>query len=89
VREGGITVRYTSGSAALLLTPAYVSVIETVVPAFLIPWPPAREITLAPGLRGVSFIPALFASFVVRPHVISAASPKAARRPSPWNSPGR
>jgi hypothetical protein len=72
VREGDIAVRYASGSAALLLTFAYVSVIETVVLAFLIPWPLVREITLVLDLWGVCFILGLFASFVVRPHVISA-----------------
>jgi hypothetical protein len=70
VREGDIAVRYASGSAALLLTIAYVSVIETVVLAFLIPWPLVREITLGLDLWGVYFILGLFASFVVRPHVI-------------------
>jgi len=72
VREGDIAVRYASGSAALLLTVAYVSVIETVVLAFLIPWPLVREITLGLDLWGVFFILGLFASFVVRPHVIGA-----------------
>jgi hypothetical protein len=72
VREGDIAVRYASGSAALLLTLAYVSVIETVVLAFLIPWPLVREITLGLDLWGVFFILGMFASFVVRPHVIGA-----------------
>jgi hypothetical protein len=72
VREGDVAVRYASGGAALLLTFAYLSVIETVVLAFLIPWPLVREITLALDLWGVFFILGLFASFVVRPHVIGA-----------------
>jgi hypothetical protein len=72
VREGDIAVRYASGSAALLLTFAYVSVIETVVLAFLIPWPLVREITLVLDLWGVYLILGIFASFVVRPHVIGA-----------------
>jgi hypothetical protein len=72
VHQGDLAVRYASGSAALLLTFAYVSVIETVVLAFLIPWPLVREITLGLDLWGVFFILGLFASFVVRPHVIGA-----------------
>jgi len=72
VREGDVAVRYASGSAGLLLTIAYISLIETVVLAFLIPWPLVREITLVLDLWGVYFILALFASFVVRPHVIGA-----------------
>jgi len=72
VREGDIAVRYASGSAGLLLTFAYASLIETVVLAFLIPWPLVREITLVLDLWGVFFILGLLASFVVRPHVIGA-----------------
>jgi hypothetical protein len=71
VREGDIAVRYASG-AGLLLTLVYLSVIETVVLAFLIPWPLVREITLALDVWGVLFLSGLFASFVVRPHVIGA-----------------
>ena len=40
--------------------------------AFIIPWPLVREITLVLDLWGVLFILGLFASFVVRPHVIGA-----------------
>lgn len=72
VRQGDIAVRYASGSAALLLTFAYASIIETVVLAFLIPWPLVRDITLILDLWGVYFILGLFTSFVVRPHVIGA-----------------
>jgi hypothetical protein len=72
VRKGDIAVRYASGGAGLLLTLVYLSVIETVVLAFLIPWPLVREITLALDVWGVFFILGLFASFVVRPHVIGA-----------------
>ena len=72
VGAGDIAVRYASGSAGILLAFAYVSVIETVVLAFLIPWPLVRGITLVLDLWGVFFILGLFASFVVRPHVIGA-----------------
>lgn len=72
VREGDIAVRYASGGAGLLLALVYLSVIETVVLAFLIPWPLVREITLALDAWGVLFLFGLFASFVVRPHVIGA-----------------
>jgi hypothetical protein len=40
--------------------------------AFIIPWPVVREIALVLDLWGVYFMIALFASFVVRPHVIQA-----------------
>jgi DNA-binding transcriptional MerR regulator len=72
VREGDIAVRYASGGAGLLLTLVYLSAIETAVLAFLIPWPLVREITLALDVWGVLFLFGLFASFVVRPHVIGA-----------------
>jgi len=72
VREGDIAVRYASGAAGLLLTLVYLSAVETVVLAFLIPWPLVREITLALDVWGVLFLFGLFASFVVRPHVIGA-----------------
>lgn len=72
VREGDIAVRYASGGAGLLLALVYLSVIETVALAFLIPWPLVREVTLGLDLWGVFFILGLFASFVVRPHVIGA-----------------
>ncbi len=72
VHEGDIAVRYASGGAGLLLTFFYLSVIETVVLAFLIPWPLVREITLALDVWGALFLLGLFASFVVRPHVIGA-----------------
>lgn len=72
VRDGDMAIPYASGSAALLLVFAYVSAVETVVLAFIIPWPVVREITLVLDLWGLYFIIALFASFVVRPHVIQA-----------------
>ncbi|MBV9379358.1 MAG: hypothetical protein JO242_01630 [Streptosporangiaceae bacterium] len=72
VRDGDMAIPYASGSAALLLAFAYVSAVETVVLAFIIPWPVVREVTLILDIWGVYFIIALFASFVVRPHVIHA-----------------
>ncbi|MFI6071533.1 hypothetical protein ACIA5C_08075 [Actinoplanes sp. NPDC051343] len=72
VRDGDIAVPYASGGAGLLITLVCVSVIETVVLAFVIPWPLVRGITLALDVWGVLFFLGLFASFVVRPHVIGA-----------------
>ncbi|HEX8006276.1 MAG TPA: hypothetical protein VF482_07600 [Trebonia sp.] len=72
VRDGDMAIPYASGGAALLLVFAYVSAVETVVLAFIIPWPVVREIALILDLWGVYFIIALFASIVVRPHVIHA-----------------
>lgn len=72
VREGDVAVRYASGGAGLLLTLVYLSAIETVALALLIPWPLVRELTLALDVWGTLFLLGLFASFVVRPHVIGA-----------------
>jgi hypothetical protein len=46
--------------------------VETVVLAFIIPWPIVRDIALVLDIWGVYFIIAVYASFVVRPHVIHA-----------------
>lgn len=72
VRAGDTAVPYASGAAALLWVFAYVSAIETVALALIIPWPAVREITLVLDIWGVYFIIALYASFVVRPHVVHA-----------------
>ena len=72
VGDGDVPVPYASGGAALLLAFAYVSAVETMVLAFIIPWPTVREIALILDLWGVYFIVALYASCVVRPHVIHA-----------------
>jgi hypothetical protein len=70
VRDGDMAVPYASGGAALLLVFAYACAVETVVLAFVIPWPVVRDIALVLDVWGVYFIIALFASCVVRPHVI-------------------
>lgn len=72
VRAGDMAVPYASGGAALLFAFAYASAIETVVLAFIIPWPAVRDIALVLDSWGVYFIIAVYASFVVRPHVIHA-----------------
>lgn len=72
VRAGDVAVPYASGGAAVLLAFAYVSAIETVVLAFIIPWPVVREIVLGIDIWGVYFIIAVYASTVVRPHVVHA-----------------
>ena len=72
VRDGDMAIPYASGSAAFLLVFAYVSAVEMVLLALVIPWPVVRDIALILDLWGVYFIITLFASFVVRPHAIHA-----------------
>jgi hypothetical protein len=72
VRAGDTAVPYASGGAAVLFAFAYASAVETVVLAFIIPWPAVREIALVLDIWGVYFIIAVYASFIVRPHVAHA-----------------
>jgi hypothetical protein len=72
VREGDVAIPYASGGAAIMVAFAFVSAVETVVLAVIIPWPAVRAVVLILDLWGVYFIIALYASCVVRPHVIHA-----------------
>ncbi|MGP3973359.1 hypothetical protein ACTWQF_04825 [Streptomyces sp. 8N114] len=71
-RAGDIAVPYAPAQAALMYGLLFVSVIETVALAYLIPWPVVHAVTLVVDLWGVYFVIALHASCVVRPHVIGA-----------------
>ena len=70
VRPGDVAVSYASGQAALMYGFLFVSIVETVVLAYLIPWKLLHSVTLVVDLWGVYFVLALHASCVVRPHVI-------------------
>ena len=72
VRPGDVVVPYASGQMAVLYIFLFVSIIETVALALLIPWPVVHAVTLILDLWGVYFVIALHASCVVRPHVIGA-----------------
>ncbi|MER6690460.1 hypothetical protein [Streptomyces minutiscleroticus] len=72
VREGDTAVPYAPGQAAFMYGILFVSVVETVALAYLVPWPVVHAITLVLDLWGVYFVIALHASCVVRPHVVGA-----------------
>ncbi|MEU7134930.1 hypothetical protein [Streptomyces sp. NPDC046261] len=72
VREGDAAVPYASGQTAVMYGFLFVSVVETVALAYLIPWPVLHTLTLVLDVWGVYFIIALHASCVVRPHVVGA-----------------
>ncbi|MFI2026265.1 hypothetical protein [Streptomyces buecherae] len=72
VRAGDTAAPYASGQAAVMYGLLFVSVVETVALAYLIPWPLLHTITLVVDVWGVYFVIALHASCVVRPHVIGA-----------------
>lgn len=72
VREGDTAVPYASGGALTMFALIYASVIEAVALGFVIPWPAIRITVLIVDLWGVYFAVALYASCVVRPHVVHA-----------------
>lgn len=65
----GFAAAYTGPQTAMMYGLLFVSVIETVALAWLIPWPVVDAIVLVLDLYGVLFVIALHASCVVRPHV--------------------
>jgi len=71
VGEGDAAIAYAGGQAAVAYVLLFVSVVETVTLAYLIPWPLVDHAVLAVDLWGCFFILALQASCVVRPHVVS------------------
>ncbi|WP_331770118.1 hypothetical protein OG948_41240 (plasmid) [Embleya sp. NBC_00888] len=70
VRDGDLPVAYAPGQTAYVYCFFFVSVVETLALAFLIPWPVVHAVTLVVDIWGCYFIVALHASCVVRPHVI-------------------
>ncbi|MGV9451681.1 hypothetical protein [Streptomyces sp. NPDC003635] len=72
VGEGDRPVAYAPGQTSVMYGFLFVSVVETVAVAFLIPWPVVHAVTLVLDVWGCYFILALHASCVVRPHVIGA-----------------
>jgi hypothetical protein len=72
VRPGDVTVPYAAAQTAVMYGFLFVSIIETLVLAYLIPWAVLRSVTLVLDVWGVYFILALHASCVVRPHLIGA-----------------
>jgi hypothetical protein len=72
VRPGDVVVPYAGGQMAVLYVFLFVSILETVALALLIPWPVVHAVTLVLDIWGVYFVIALHASCVVRPHVVGA-----------------
>jgi hypothetical protein len=72
VRPGDVAVPYAGGQMAVLYVFLFVSILETVGLALLIPWPVVHAVTLVLDIWGVYFVIALHASCVVRPHVAGA-----------------
>ncbi|MEU2673855.1 hypothetical protein ABZ622_34320 [Streptomyces sp. NPDC007164] len=72
VPEGAVAVAYTGPQTAMMYGLLFVSVVETVMLALLVPWPLVHGILLVLDVYGVVFVLALHASCVTRPHVVAA-----------------
>jgi hypothetical protein len=72
VGEGDLAVRYAAGQSFVIYSFLFVSVVETVALALVIPWPVVRTASLAIDVWGVYFVIALQVSCVVHPHVVRA-----------------
>lgn len=70
VRPGDLAAAYTGPQTAMMYGLLFVSVIETVGLAFLIPWPAVHRVLLVLDLYGLVLVLALHAACVTRPHVV-------------------
>lgn len=71
VRPGDHAAPYTGPQTAMMYGLVFVSLIETVALAFLIPWPAVHRVVLVLDVYGVVLVLALHAACVTRPHVVS------------------
>ncbi|MEU9028211.1 hypothetical protein AB0D46_11850 [Streptomyces sp. NPDC048383] len=70
VRPGDVTAGYTGPQTAMMYGLVFVSVVETVALAFLIPWPAVHRVVLVLDVYGILLVLALHAACVTRPHVV-------------------
>ncbi|MEU9419134.1 hypothetical protein [Streptomyces sp. NPDC048272] len=72
VAAGDVPAGYTGPQTAMMYGLLFVSVIETVALAHLIPWPAVHRVVLVLDVYGVVLLLAMHAACVVRPHVVGA-----------------
>jgi hypothetical protein len=72
VAEGDVAVAYAGGQSIVVFALLFVSIVETVALALLIPWPLAHRILLVLDLWGIFFVVAFQAACIVRPHVVGS-----------------
>ncbi|MFD4029026.1 hypothetical protein ACFWVP_00400 [Streptomyces sp. NPDC058637] len=72
VPEGAVAVPYTGPQTAMMYGLVFVSLVETVMLALLIPWPVVHRVVLVVDVYGVVLLLALHAACVTRPHVVGA-----------------
>lgn len=70
VRDGGLAAGYTGPQTAMMYGMLFVSVIETVALAALIPWPTVHRVLLVLDVYGILNVLGLHAACVTRPHVV-------------------
>ncbi|MFF3858058.1 hypothetical protein [Streptomyces sp. NPDC002209] len=70
VGAGELAAGYTGPQTAMMYGLLFVSVIETVALAFLIPWPAVHRVVLVLDVYGVLLVLAMHAACVTRPHVV-------------------
>ncbi|WP_329013161.1 hypothetical protein [Streptomyces sp. NBC_00690] len=70
VRPGDQIAGYTGPQTALMYGLIFVSVVETVALAFLIPWPVVHAVLLVVDVYGVLLLLGMHAACVTRPHVV-------------------
>ncbi|MGW8486395.1 hypothetical protein [Streptomyces sp. NPDC055886] len=72
IPEGARPFSYTEPHTGIMWTFLFVSVVETVVLALVIPWPLVHAIMLVVDVYGIVIILALHAAAVTRPHLVGA-----------------
>ncbi|MFJ9943593.1 hypothetical protein [Streptomyces erythrochromogenes] len=72
VSAGDLTAAYTGPQTAMMYGLVFVSVVETVALALLIPWPAVHRVVLVLDVYGILLVIALHAACVTRPHVVGA-----------------
>ncbi|MER6450245.1 hypothetical protein DEJ51_09700 [Streptomyces venezuelae] len=70
VRPGDLAAAYTGPQTAMMYGMLFVSVVETVGLAVLIPWPTVHRVVLVLDVYGILLVLALHAACVTRPHVV-------------------
>ncbi|MFJ5552290.1 hypothetical protein [Streptomyces sp. NPDC093225] len=70
VGGGELAVPYTGPQTAMTYGLLFVSVIETVGLAYLVPWPAVHRVVLVLDVYGVLIVLAMHAACVTRPHVV-------------------
>jgi hypothetical protein len=70
VGNGDLAARYTGPQTAMMYGFLFVSVVETVALALVVPWPAVHRMLLVIDVYGVLLILAVHAACVTRPHVV-------------------